>query len=212
MQHVFSSLSKLFGLPLDLQYKLFSSIVIILSLWLIRFVILKIAFKKITVLPIRYKWKKTSLYLSFLIGMLIVGRIWIEGLNSLTTFIGLFSAGLAIALKDLVSNIAGWLFIIGKRPLEVGDRVQIGSIAGDVIDIRIFQFTILEIGNWVDDDQSTGRIIHLPNGQVFQKEIANYSKGFQYIWNEIPVVITFESNWEKAKNNPPEYRFEKTLK
>ncbi|PKP57527.1 mechanosensitive ion channel protein MscS, partial [Candidatus Atribacteria bacterium HGW-Atribacteria-1] len=62
-----------------------------------------------------------------------------------------------------------------------------------------FQFTLLEIGNWVNADQSTGRIIHIPNGMVLSEVLANYSKGFQYIWNEVPVLITFESNWEKAK-------------
>jgi len=59
---------------------------------------------------------------------------------------------------------------------------------------------MLEIGNWVEADQSTGRIIHLPNGKVFLKPQANYSSGFEYIWNEVKVNITFESNWEKAKS------------
>ena len=81
----------------------------------------------------------------------------------------------------------------------MGDRVQIGSNAGDVIDIRVFQFTLMEIGNWVGADQSTGRVIHIPNGRVFTESLANYSKGFQYIWNEVAVLITFESNWRKAK-------------
>ena len=71
--------------------------------------------------------------------------------------------------------------------------------AGDVIDIRLFQFSINEIGNWVDADQSTGRIIHIPNGIVFTEPQANYTAGFQYIWNEIPVLVTFESDWKKAK-------------
>src|SRR3990172_145312 len=58
----------------------------------------------------------------------------------------------------------------------------------------------MEVGNWVDADQSTGRIIYITNGKVFTEPQANYSKGwFQYIWNEIPVLITFESNWQKAK-------------
>ncbi len=72
-------------------------------------------------------------------------------------------------------------------------------IAGDVIDIRLFQFSINEIGNWVDADQSTGRIIHIPNGIVFTEPQANYTAGFKYIWHEIAVLITFESNWKKAK-------------
>lgn len=71
--------------------------------------------------------------------------------------------------------------------------------AGDVIDIRPFQFTVMEIGGWVEADQSTGRIIHVPNSTILNQSLINYSKGFQYIWNEIPVLITFESDWKKAK-------------
>ncbi|MEM8895219.1 MAG: mechanosensitive ion channel family protein, partial [Bacteroidota bacterium] len=84
--------------------------------------------------------------------------------------------------------------------LALGDRIEIGEYAGDVIDIRFFQFSINEINNWVDADQSTGRIIHIPNGQVFVHPQANYSQGFSHIWNEINVMITFESNWEKARS------------
>jgi len=98
-----------------------------------------------------------------------------------------------------VSNLAGWAFILWRRPFEVGDRMQVGSHAGDVIDIGLFQFTLNEIGVWVDADQSTGRIVHVPNGQVFTEPIANYDKGFKYIWNEVPVLVTFESDWRKAK-------------
>jgi len=68
-----------------------------------------------------------------------------------------------------------------------------------VIDVRIFQFTLMEIKNWIKAEQSTGRVIHIPNGKVFTETQANYSKGFKYIWNEIPVLVTFESGWEKAK-------------
>lgn len=52
----------------------------------------------------------------------------------------------------------------------------------------------------MEADQSTGRIIHIPNGMILNQTLANYSKGFQYIWNEIPILITFESNWEKVKD------------
>ncbi|MGB3570661.1 MAG: mechanosensitive ion channel domain-containing protein, partial [Phormidesmis sp.] len=90
-------------------------------------------------------------------------------------------------------------FILWRQPFKVGDRIQMGEHAGDVIDIAIFKFTLMEIGNWVDTDQSTGRIIHIPTGRVFQEPIANYSQGFKYIWHEIPVLITFESDWEEAK-------------
>lgn len=147
----------------------------------------------------QYTWNKIIGYISALLGIFLVGRIWLQGVQSIATFLGLLSAGIAIALKDLLANLAGWLFIVSRRSFEVGDRIQLGSNAGDVIDIGLFQFSILEIGNWVHADQSTGRIIHIPNGKIFNNELANYDKGFKYIWNEIEVILTFESNWEKAK-------------
>lgn len=192
-------MGKIGSLDIQIQDKLLASAFIILILWLISMLIYKVVLHRIKDLQLRYRLKKTVTYVISLVGILMVGLVWFEEFQSITTFLGLFSAGLAIALKDLVINIAGWVFIIWRRPFEVGDRVQIGDHAGDVIDLRIFQFTLLEIGNWVDGEQSTGRIIHIPNGRVFSYTQANYSKGFQYIWNEIPVLLTFESDWKKAK-------------
>lgn len=184
----------------DIQAKIIITIIIIFILWLIRRIILNITFRKNNDVRFQYRVRKTSLYVASLIGFLIIGRMWFEGFQYLATFLGLLTAGLAIALKDPLVNLAGWLFIIWRKPFVVGDRIQVGENAGDIIDIRIFQFTIMEIGNWVDAEQSTGRIIHVPNGKVFTDVQANYTTGFNYIWNEIPVLITFESDWKKAKN------------
>ena len=68
-----------------------------------------------------------------------------------------------------------------------------------MIDLGLFQFTLNEIGGWVQADQSSGRIVHVPNGRIFTDPIANYNKGFRYIWNEVPVLVSFESDWRKAK-------------
>jgi small-conductance mechanosensitive channel len=180
--------------------KLIASIAIILGMAIVRWIILAIVARRWEDIRIRYRWKKTSLYVAFMICAVLVGRLWLEGVGSLVTYFGLLSAGLAIALKELVANFVGWAFILWRRPFEVGDRVQIGDLAGDVIDLRIFQFTLLEIGNWVEADQSTGRVVHVNNGRIFSDNLANFSKGFQYIWNEIPVLVTFESDWRRAKN------------
>jgi len=187
------------GLSVSSQEQLVGSVVVIAVLVLLRWVLLSTVLRRVSDARARYRWRKTSMYVAVGVGVLAVGRIWFEGFASLATYLGLLSAGLAIALKDLVANLAGWAFIVWRRPFEVGDRVQVGEHAGDVIDIRIFQFTLLEIGNWVDADQSTGRMIHVPNGRVLSDVVANYTKGFQYIWNEIPVLLTFESNWREAK-------------
>ncbi|MFO7864193.1 MAG: mechanosensitive ion channel [Salinivirgaceae bacterium] len=136
---------------------------------------------------------------AFFVFIILIADLWLLEFGSLATFFGLFSAGLAIALKDPITDMAGWLFIIWRKPFELSDRIEIGDKKGDVVDIRVFQFTIIEIGNWVHADQSTGRVVHIPNASVFQHNLANYTTGFKYIWDEIEVLVTFESDWRFAK-------------
>lgn len=192
-------LHNLTNIEQDILGKIVISIFVIIVLKIIHLIVLKIMWKNIEEPLKRYRWKKTLTYIFVFIGFLILGRVWLQAFQSLATFLGLLTAGLAIALKDIITDIAGWIFIVWRRPFEVGDRIQVGEYAGDVIDIRLFQFSLLEIRNWVDADQSTGRIIHIPNSKALNDVLANFSKGFQYIWDEIPVLITFESNWRKAK-------------
>lgn len=187
-------------LSISVQQQILKSLIVIFILVVIRFLLLTIVHRQTKDAKREYTWKKSITYLITIIGIFLVGRIWYPGFQSIATFIGIFAAGLAIALQDLLVNIAGWIFIIWRRPFDVGDRIEIQNHAGDVIDKRLFMFTLMEIGNWVAADQSTGRVIHLPNGLIFKNILANYSRGFSYIWNEIPVLITFESNWEKAKS------------
>ena len=179
--------------------KIFISIFIIIVFWLLDRFLKIFIFKKIEDIKTRYQWQKTTTYVTVFIVIFFVGRIWSAGMQSIATFLGLLSAGIAIALKDLIASLAGWIFIISRRPFEVGQRIEINNVKGDVIDLSIFQFSLLEIGNWVGSDQSTGRIVHVPNGKIFTNDLINYDKGFQFIWNEIHVLITFESNWQKAK-------------
>ena len=175
------------------------SIVALAGLWLIKRWILYLGQKRGGDVRVRYLWRKTTTYTYYFLIIILLGVVWMEDLNNLVTYLGLVSAGIVIVLSDPITNIAGWFFIFTRRPFNVGDRIQIGEHAGDVIDARIFQFTLLEIGNWVDAEQSTGRMIYIPNRKVFSDPLANYSKGFQFIWNEIPVLITFESDWRSAK-------------
>jgi small-conductance mechanosensitive channel len=187
------------GLSPETQGRILSTLAAIALLWIAHQLILRGLVYRIGDQRSRYRWGKTLGYVFFLTGVLIVGPIWFAGLRSLATYLGLLSAGVAIALRDPITDLAGWAFILLQRPFEVGDRVQIGEYAGDVIDQRVFQFRLMEIGNWVDAEQSTGRILHIPNALIFSSVLANYTRGYQYIWNEIPVLLAFESNWEKAK-------------
>jgi small-conductance mechanosensitive channel len=196
---VSSWLQQHLSLSLDQQARLLRTLVILLGLWLANRLLLAVVYRRTTDAWTRYRWRKTLTYLFVALGIVLLWQTWFRGFEAIATFLGLLSAGLAIALKDPVANIAGWGFIMWRRPFEVGDRIQIGGHAGDVIDVRLFQFTLNEIGNWVNADQSTGRIVHIPNGRVFTDPVANYDKGFPFIWHEIPVVVTFESDWKRAK-------------
>ena len=180
--------------------KLGVSLVVLLSLWLVKRLTLAAVRRKVTDVTRAYRLRRSIGYTHAVLVLLAIGIIWIEGARSVGTFLGLVSAGLAIAMHDTIANIAGWVFIIGRKPFKVGDRIQIGDTSGDVIDIRVFQFSMVEIGRWVDADQSTGRIIHVPNSKVLRENLANFQTGFDYIWHEIPVLVTFESNWKEAKS------------
>lgn len=183
----------------ETAHRLLLSLAVLVTVFVVRWIVLALVYRRREDVKSRYRWKKTSQYVAACASLVLIGRVWFEGVQSLATYLGILSAGLAIALKELVANLVGWAFILWRRPFEVGDRIEIGEVAGDVIDLRIFQFTLLEIGNWVHADQSTGRIIHVNNGRIFSDNLANYSKGFQYIWHEIPVLVTFESDWKKAR-------------
>lgn len=199
MNRLLNQLSELLALDMETTNKILVSLFVILVLSIVRFLALRVVNKKTDDVRIRYNWRKSITYVVVIFSILVLGRVWVAGFQSLATYLGLVSAGIAIALRDPIVNLAAWAFIIWRRPFTVGDRIEIGNYKGDVIDQRIFQFTLMEIGNWVDADQSTGRVIKIPNGKVFTEMLANYSKGFRYIWNEIPVLITFESNWKKGK-------------
>ncbi len=187
------------GLEAETQSRVIASLAVIAVIMLLRGLVAWIIARRSEDVRFRYHARKVSAYVSAGLALLLLGRIWFTGFQDIGTFLGLVSAGLVFALKDLVASVAGWIYLLWRRPFEVGDRIQIGKHAGDVIDIRLFRFTLIEIGNWVEADQSTGRVILVPNSLLLIEVLANYSKGFQYIWNELPVMVTFESNWPKAK-------------
>ena len=173
---------------------------ILIILTVIMFGVVKnIVHKKVDDSKKYYAFKRRINYLQGLLIFILILFIWIDSAHNITTYIGLLSAGVAIALKEVFTNIAGWLFIELRKPFDVGQRISIGTQKGDVIDKRMSQFTLMEVSSCEDGEQSTGRIIDIPNGFVFTNPLINYTKGFNYIWNEIKILLTFESDWKKAK-------------
>ncbi len=146
-----------------------------------------------------YRARKIVNYVTTTLVLVLLAIIWIDAFQNLPTFLGLLSAGIAIALSDVLKNMAGWFFILARRPFQVGDRVEVTGLIGDVVDVRLFRFSLMEVGGWVDAEQSTGRLVHVPNGVVFTQPVANYTEGFPFIWDELAVLVTFESDWKQGE-------------
>lgn len=147
----------------------------------------------------KHKIRRGMSWLRAVILAVALVAIWISGASQIGVFLGVLGAGIALSLQEVLLCVAGWAVIIIKRPFDIGDRIELSGHLGDVIDISVFQTSLLEIGNWVGADQSTGRIINIPNSAVFRMLNANYTQGFPFIWNEHVIVVTFESNWKRAK-------------
>ena len=195
LQRIEDGLAATLGLSPELFEKLAVSALILAIALVVRWLVVVALTRRLDDLGRRYIAIKTANYVVGISLAFVLLRIWLGGLTGLAASIGIISAGLAIALHEPLTNLVGWFFLTMRRPFVVGDRIQIGDRAGDVIDLRLFAFSLVEIGNWVDAEQSTGRILHIPNGRIFKDALANYTQGFNFIWDEIPVTVTFESDW-----------------
>jgi len=179
--------------------KMFWTLVAVVVTMIVSKVLKNLAYRHFSDNNKYYPVKQKINYMTGVFILVFTVFIWLDSVGNLTTYIGLLSAGIAIALKEIFTNIAGWVFIESRKPFDVGHRIMIGEQKGDVIDKRLFQFTLMEVSSYEDGEQSTGRIVDVPNGFIFTYPTINYTKGFEYIWNEIKVLVTFESDWAKAK-------------
>ena len=117
----------------------------------------------------------------------------------MVTVISFLSAGIAIAVKEIIFDFFAGIYINTKKTFELEDRIEVNGIKGDVVNIRSLGFEVLEIGDRINGEQSTGRIIHIPNSFVFMYPLKNYTKAFKYVWDEITVKIPLDADVEKTK-------------
>jgi small-conductance mechanosensitive channel len=146
----------------------------------------------------RYSIRKAMSTVYVLASVLVLIRIWVEDSEALLVSYGLIGAGVAIALQDLFKNFVGGILVFSTGTYRVGDRIEIDSKFGDVIDIGLMYTTLLEIREWVEGDQATGRLTIVPNGRVISGVVHNYTKDHSFIWDEIELPITYASDWKYA--------------
>lgn len=157
--------------------------------------------RQITDDKIRYTAGKVFSIIGLLLIIGIAIQIWIPDPATLIISFGLIGAGVAIALQDVFRNLAGSIILVLNRTYTIGDRVEIDGNSGDVMDIGIMTTTLMEIRGWVDGDQATGRLVVIPNGKVINTPIHNYEKDHNFIWDEIHVPVSYESDWRRATEN-----------
>jgi len=146
----------------------------------------------------KYTATKVISVIESVLMLAVLAAIWVRDLQALTVFFGIIGAGIAIALQDVFKNFAGSLTILLTRVYGVGDRIEIDGRYGDVMDIGIMNTTLMEIREWVAGDQPTGRLTIIPNGQVITKSVQNFSRDHSFLWDEIQIPITYESDWRRA--------------
>lgn len=148
----------------------------------------------------KYKAKKLSVFSGYLLTIILALFIYSNKLGGFTVALGVAGAGIAFALQEVIASVAGWMAIMFGGFFKTGDRVQLGGIKGDVIDIGVLRTTLMETGQWVDGDLYNGRIVRVANSFVFKEPVFNYSADFPFLWDEIKVPIQYGSDYSAVKD------------
>ncbi|MFB6346193.1 MAG: mechanosensitive ion channel family protein [bacterium] len=180
-------------------YQFIWSLLMIAGVILVNRLLVRVVNRRVEDTTRRHLFRKIVNYVTtsvIIVGLLV---LWIRNVAFLSTMLGFIAAGLAIALRDVIMSFFGWFKIIWSRPFTIGDRIQVQKHEGDIIDITPLHTVLLEVGNWIQAKQSTGRIVFIPNNIIFLESVYNSTMGFPYLWDEFATAVTFESDVEKAK-------------
>lgn len=148
----------------------------------------------------RHKARKVFAYLGYALAIIFLAIVYRHFLGGIAVALGVASAGVAFALQEVIISLAGWAAISLGNFFGPGDRIQVGEIRGDVIDIGLLRTTLMECGVWVEADLYTGRIVRIPNSVVFKKPVTNYSGDFPFLWDEITVPVKYGNDYGLARS------------
>ncbi|MEN6318057.1 MAG: mechanosensitive ion channel domain-containing protein [Syntrophaceae bacterium] len=179
--------------------KIFATITGILIIAVITRAVRVVLLSRIKGTDTRYRLRKLVNFVGSLVAVILVTVVFSNKLGNLTVAFGVAGAGIAFALQEIIASIAGWIAVSFGNFYSVGDRVQLGGIIGDVIDIGVLRTTLMETGQWVKGDQYNGRIVRVANSFVFKEPVFNYSGDFPFLWDEITVPVKYGSDYRLAR-------------
>ncbi|MEI1278642.1 mechanosensitive ion channel domain-containing protein [Leptospira venezuelensis] len=148
---------------------------------------------------VRYNRRRVTRILFVVVGAVSLLPVIFSGLSYLPTVMGLAGAGIVISLKDITLNYVGWLLIHGSNGFEVGDRIEIEGIKGDVVNIGINRFTLMELSPDPKSEQSTNRLVHLPNHTIILHKVYVVKEKMGFVWDEFRIKIPHSADWEAAE-------------
>ncbi len=133
-------------------------------------------------------------YVFILIFLIVLAFSYSGSWAELGLVAGLLTAAAGLALSKPLSGIVAWLVMVTKRPFEIGDRIMIGDVKGDVKDITLTHILLDEVGGTIDGEERSGRTVIVPNSTLFEEKIINYTAHDDFILDEINTLVTYESN------------------
>ena len=148
----------------------------------------------------RHRYRKRAGYIVALFVVLVLAVAFFEEIRRLGTVLGFLGAGLAIALREYVASFLAWFYIMGQRNITLGSRIEVAGVRGDVIDIGVLKLTLVEVRGEGLGEQSSGRLVTVPNFKVLTDPVYHFTLGSPYVWDEMEFSVTFESDWRKARD------------
>lgn len=156
-------------------------------------------------------WTRQGVHLASAI-LLILGlaSIWFDNPARLAMVLSLVTAGLSFALQKVITSVASYFVILRGKTFNVGDRIRMGGVRGDVIDLGFIQTTIMEMGEppsvqsdepamWVQARQYTGRVVTISNAHIFDEPVYNYTRNFPFIWEEMHLPVPYNADRRRAE-------------
>lgn len=179
--------------------KLVTLVIGIIVILLITGAIRRFVVNRISNTDQKYRGRKAFSFLGYFLIVAFALFVYSDKIGNIGVAIGLVGAGVAFALQEVITSFAAWISIMFSDTVKVGQRIKVGEISGDIIDIGMLKTTIMEVGDWVKGDLYNGRITVIPNSYIFKDALRNYSSDYPFLWDEITVPIRTESDYKLAK-------------
>jgi small-conductance mechanosensitive channel len=156
----------------------------------------------------RYRARKFVNIVGYIAAITLALVVFSNQLSALSVVLGVAGAGVAFAFQEVIASFAGYLVLHSSNFFKVGDRVMLGGIKGDVIDVGLLRTSLMETGDWINGDRYNGRITKVANSFIFKAPVHNYSGDFPFLWDEIRIPVKTAGDVQYANDKFLEILYE----